>query len=109
MKPVRRCAFKHASRRTEASYLRRILGFIRLCGKRYLREVGAVEPPAYPFHLTTAGIASFLWLCMLPVIPAFFAQLAGTSLRLLGAPASAALGYADEQFSCSSVYPIIPC
>jgi integron integrase len=44
---------KHMSRRTEASYLHYIIDFIRFCGKRHPREMGAGEIRAYLSHLAT--------------------------------------------------------
>jgi cytochrome c-type biogenesis protein len=43
-------------------------------------------PEPTPVLAFTAGVASFASPCMLPVMPAFFAQLAGTSLGRVRAP-----------------------
>lgn len=42
---------KHISRRTEASYLHYIIDFIRFCGKRHPREMGAGGIRVYLSHL----------------------------------------------------------
>ncbi|CAN5832706.1 hypothetical protein BH23ACT11_BH23ACT11_07170 [soil metagenome] len=42
---------KHRSQRTEASYQRCIIDFIRFCGNRHQREMGAGEIRAYLSHL----------------------------------------------------------